>query len=73
MIDKLRNVLLHPRRVLKQNLIQSFGDYETKLNAGLIARPAYGPEFSPRSAAGLWQERNVNHGDKINYILVEHR
>ena len=42
MIDKLRNVLLHPRRVLKQNLIQAFGDYETKLNAGLIARPAYG-------------------------------
>jgi hypothetical protein len=29
------------------------------------------PEFSPPSAAGLLRERNANHGDKTNSILIE--
>jgi hypothetical protein len=42
MINKLRAILLHPRRVLTQKMIQGFGDYETKLRAGVIDRPNYG-------------------------------
>jgi hypothetical protein len=42
MINKLRAILLHPRRAVTKKMIQVFGDYETKLRANVIARPNYG-------------------------------
>jgi hypothetical protein len=41
MIDALK-ALSNPRRLLKRWWIQTYGDYEGKLKAGVIARPNYG-------------------------------
>lgn len=34
--------VLHPRRFVKNTLVRSFGDYESKLKLGVIPRPNYG-------------------------------
>jgi hypothetical protein len=34
--------VLHPRKFLKEKWVQSFGDYESKIKLGVIARPNYG-------------------------------
>jgi hypothetical protein len=41
MINRIRSIL-HPRQLVKRKLVQSFGDYESKLKLGLVPRPHYG-------------------------------
>jgi hypothetical protein len=42
MNGRLKSILLNPHRLLVQNIIQVFGDYESKLKFGAIPRPNYG-------------------------------
>jgi len=65
MLKKLRAMTLNPGRLVVQNAVQVFGDYESKLKFGAIPRAQYG--FCLYNAARLANKLGYKHISAIEF------
>jgi len=65
MIKKLKAMMLNPGRLMVQNAVQVFGDYESKLKFGAVPRAQYG--FCLYNAARLANKLGYKHISAIEF------